>query len=213
MALSMLFVAEDWPIQWHKTNGRVDLLSKSPLVRRRLQGGPYEAKWTETAYDGAEDSDVLEVPMHLHVEHDEYVQILEGRMTATINGKATILDPSKGRITIPRSDTHGFKVFKGEQMTAKEWSSPAGKYKELGGFFRDMLGGESLPGFWGSLRAFLSHDAYPSLCFKMLDRLMSENVFPLSTCWGAYRAISLLLCLVESQSCSVLGSSVGQEQK
>jgi mannose-6-phosphate isomerase-like protein (cupin superfamily) len=95
------------------------------------KSGSYEAKWSETTYDGAEGSDVLEVPVHWHAEHDEYVQVLEGRLTATINGKATILDSSKGLTTIPRYHTHGFKAFKGERVTAKEYTYPAGKYKEL----------------------------------------------------------------------------------
>jgi hypothetical protein len=55
-----------------------------------------------------------------------------------------------------------------------------------------MLEGGKLPGFWGIVRAFHSHDTYPSLGFKLLDRLVSKDTFPLLAYRGAHRsAVSL----------------------
>jgi hypothetical protein len=51
-----------------------------------------------------------------------------------------------------------------------------------------MLEGGRLPGFWGIVRAFHSHDTYPSLGFKLLDRLVSDDTFPLLPYWSAHRS-------------------------
>jgi hypothetical protein len=56
-------------------------------------------------------------------------------------------------------------------------------------FLRDMLEGGKLPGFWGIVRAFHSHDTYPSLGFKLLDRMVSANIFPLLAYWVAHRSV------------------------
>jgi mannose-6-phosphate isomerase-like protein (cupin superfamily) len=56
--------------------------------------------------------------------------ILEGRMKATIDGKLSVLEPSDGLIIISRYQVHGFQAFKGERMILKEYTYPAGDYKE-----------------------------------------------------------------------------------
>ncbi|MCJ1401130.1 hypothetical protein MMC11_004342 [Xylographa trunciseda] len=136
-----------------------------------------EHNWVEVTYDGKEDSVVLAVPGHWHKEHDEIVEVLEGRMIFYLDGKELVTSAGDPPILIRRGHIHGFTVIKGERVRATERTVPAGTFKAL--FFQDMFqDGKGLPGFLLAMRASYDGDMYTSLPggFKTLDYLFTAVV-------------------------------------
>ena len=133
--------------------------------------------WTEASYDGKADSDLLEVGAHWHKYHDEYMQVLEGRMSFTLEGKTTVLSAGDPALKLPRGHVHSAICFKGERTTVKERTDPAGDFKQL--FFRDLLQ-SGKPGFWIAMRAFYDGDTYVSLPgnVKIVDQVVSAASIP-----------------------------------
>ncbi len=133
--------------------------------------------WNEATYDGKPDSDLLEAPGHWHKYHDEYMQVLEGRISFTLEGKTCVLSAGDPALKLPRGLVHSFKCFKGERATLKVCTDPAGDFKEL--FFRDFFQ-IGKPGFWIAMRAFYDGDTYISLPgnIKIVDQVVGAVSFP-----------------------------------
>ncbi|KAF2166401.1 hypothetical protein M409DRAFT_23040 [Zasmidium cellare ATCC 36951] len=58
--------------------------------------------WTEVTYDGAPTSWVPSIPPHWHKHHDEWMQVLSGRVDFTLSGTTTTLTPTSPPLHIPR---------------------------------------------------------------------------------------------------------------
>jgi len=126
--------------------------------------------WSETSYDGEEDSDVLSVPPHWHQYHDEVMEVLSGRLKFYVDGKEIIVSEGDPPLTIRRGSVHGFTVIKGESTTFKEKTNPTGEFKSL--LFHDIFQ-DGNPSFALVMRAFYDGDTYISLPgnIKLLDRI------------------------------------------
>ena len=119
-----------------------------------------EHRWTEVIYDALPDSWVPSVPAHWHKNHDEYVQVLTGRMELIVNGKSTIVKAGDPPIFIERLHVHASNFFKGEATTVKESTNPAGDFKAV--FFENLLDDGTL-NMVSMLRACYDGDTYLSL--------------------------------------------------
>jgi len=130
-----------------------------------------EHNWVEFTYDGKDDSEFIVVPNHWHREHDEIMEVLEGRMIFYLDGKELVNSAGDPPILIPRGHVHGFTTIKGVAVRATERTVPAGDFKAR--FFQDMLQSGSMPGFFLAMRVAYDWDMYPSLPggFKTLDNL------------------------------------------
>ena len=128
--------------------------------------------WSETSYDGLPDSYVPEIPPHWHKLHDEHMEVVQGRVEFTADGKTVIAKAGDEVLTIPRMHTHSFKFFKGKATTLKEYTTPAGDFKES--FFEDLLDEGSMT-LSSALRAGYYGDTYFALPggFKMLDQAVT----------------------------------------
>lgn len=131
--------------------------------------------WSETYYDGAEGSFVPSVPPHWHKYHDEHMQVIKGRVELNHSGKTIVAKPGDDVYVIPRMDTHGFKFFKGEPTILKEFTNPAGNFKEA--FFEDLLDDGSLNAI-SAIRAGYYGDTYVALPghFMWLEQALSLGV-------------------------------------
>lgn len=147
-------------------------LGKGSVMRTFIDHSkPDEPSWVEVTHDGKEDSDVMTVPNHWHRDHDEIVEVLEGRMIFYLDGKEYVKSAGDPPLLIPRGHVHGFTTIKGEFVRATERTKTAGDFKAR--FFQDLLQGGSLPGFLMTMRVSYDGDMYPSLPggFKSLDWL------------------------------------------
>jgi len=135
-----------------------------------------EHNWVEAIYDGKEDSDVLTIPSHWHKDHDEIMEVLEGRMIFYLDGKELLTSAGDPPIHIRRRHIHGFTAIKGERVRFTERTKPAGTFKAY--FFQDMFQSSSMPGFLLAMRVFYDWDTYISLPggFKALDYLFMSVV-------------------------------------
>uniref|UniRef100_A0A4E9DU38 Cupin type-2 domain-containing protein n=1 Tax=Gibberella zeae TaxID=5518 RepID=A0A4E9DU38_GIBZA len=122
-------------------------------------------------YDGTLGGEPFFVPPHWHKYHDEHITVLEGRMTITLDGKATVATPETGTMFIPRWSVHSFRGFPGEKTVFEERNQPSGEYKAL--FFNDVFQCGKPPNLWLALRAAFDGDLYASLPFgsKVIDQL------------------------------------------
>ncbi|KAL4882810.1 hypothetical protein BJY04DRAFT_35223 [Aspergillus karnatakaensis] len=123
---------------------------------------PSRQYYTETTYDGAADSQLLEIPLHWHKHHDEYMQIISGSAHLTLDNHTTLLQAgSHDPIFIPRRHRHGLKCLPGVPMVMREWTTPNGMFKEW--FFRDTFKFGNPPPVLHALRAFWDGDTYLAL--------------------------------------------------
>ncbi|KAG4422020.1 hypothetical protein IFR04_004879 [Cadophora malorum] len=125
--------------------------------------------WSEVLYEGKDGDDLLEVPAHWHRDHDEVMEILEGSMSFTIDGKKRIVSAGDPPILIKRGQVHSITAIKGVRTRATERTIPSGTFKAL--FFQDLLQYDTMPGFFMTMRVFYDGDCYAALPggFKMLD--------------------------------------------
>jgi len=133
--------------------------------------GHLDRQWTETTYDGKEGSAKLEVPGHWHKYHDEYMEILSGRMNFYLEGSGSVIvSAGDARLKIPRWHVHSFAAFPGEACVLKELTDPSGDFKAE--FFRDITQSGQMT-VLGALRSFYNGDAYVSLPgnFKIIDQV------------------------------------------
>jgi mannose-6-phosphate isomerase-like protein (cupin superfamily) len=63
--------------------------------------------------------------------HDEHITVVEGRITATLDGKDMIVKAGDPPLIIPRLHLHGFHGFPGESCVFEERNLPPGDYKVL----------------------------------------------------------------------------------
>lgn len=131
-----------------------------------------EHHWSQTTYDGQPGSWVIEIGDHWHKHHDEYMKVLEGRITFRLDGKEVVLTPADPPFHIARLRVHGFKFFEGERTTLKESTDPAGEFKE--DFFNDIFE-DGMPNFFTAMRAFYDGDTYVALpgAIKFLDQAVT----------------------------------------
>ncbi|KAH7403694.1 hypothetical protein BKA64DRAFT_669692 [Cadophora sp. MPI-SDFR-AT-0126] len=124
--------------------------------------------WVETSYDGKDDSEVLTIPNHWHRDHDEIMEVLEGKMIFYLDGKKIVAEAGDPLIIIPRGHIHGFTVIKGQPVRFTERTKPSGTFKAH--FFQDLFQ-QGSPGFLMAMRAFYDGDTFVSLPgrFKVLD--------------------------------------------
>ncbi|PKX91394.1 cupin domain-containing protein [Aspergillus novofumigatus IBT 16806] len=72
------------------------------------------------------------IPVHWHKHHDEYITVVEGRITATLDGKDMIVKAGDPPLIIPRlHHLHGFHGFPGESCVFEERNLPPGDWKVL----------------------------------------------------------------------------------
>ncbi|TVY31848.1 hypothetical protein LSUB1_G008296 [Lachnellula subtilissima] len=146
------------------------LTYRAEIPKSKLEDSP-EHNWVETTYDGKEGSDVLAVPNHWHRDHDEIMEVLEGKMIFYLDGKEHPTSAGDPPITIPRGHIHGFTIIKGTYVRFIERTVPTGTFKAL--FFQDIFQRPGMPSFLMVMRAFYDGDAFPSLPggFKWFDYL------------------------------------------
>jgi hypothetical protein len=103
---------------------------------------------------------VPEVGNHWHKYHDEWMEVVSGRVSFYHNGKWKTVTPESGAQFLPRRTTHGFKFFKGEATVARERTEPTGDFKHH--FFEDLLAAGGIS-FGRAMRAFRDGDTYVAL--------------------------------------------------
>lgn len=116
--------------------------------------------WTEVSYDGHASSEVPDVFKHWHKHHDEWVEVLSGRVSIFRNGTWTTMTPQTGKLLVPRRTVHAFNFFKGEKAVARESTQPSGDFKHF--FFRDMFAGGQVS-FLRAIRACYDGDTCVAL--------------------------------------------------
>ncbi|TVY53524.1 hypothetical protein LCER1_G006698 [Lachnellula cervina] len=128
-----------------------------------------EHNWVETTYDGKEGSDVLAVPNHWHRDHDEIMEVLEGKIVFYLDGEEHLTSAGDPSIIIPRGHIHGFTAIKGTYVRFTERTVPTGTFKAL--FFQDLFQRPEIPSFLMVMRVSYDWDVFPSLPggFKWLD--------------------------------------------
>ncbi|KAK5136022.1 hypothetical protein LTR08_004276 [Meristemomyces frigidus] len=131
--------------------------------------------WAETSYDGKLDSWIPDIPRHWHKHHDEYMQVLSGRIAFTLDSESVILTPEMGVLHIPRLHVHGFKFFAGEAAAFTEKTDPPGDFKQE--FFEDIFEAGQ-PTFATSMRAFYDGDTYLECPggFSMVDVVVTTVI-------------------------------------
>ena len=70
------------------------------------------------------------VPPHLHVDQDEYIFVLEGRIDLILAGENRSAGPGD-LVRMPRGIPHAFFNNSGEPVAALFWAAPAGRLAEL----------------------------------------------------------------------------------
>lgn len=63
--------------------------------------------------------------------HDEYLEVTEGKIEITAAGKTKIVTSGDGPFYVPRLTVHGFKCLPGVRSTLREKTVPSGDFKEL----------------------------------------------------------------------------------
>lgn len=131
--------------------------------------------WAETSYDGQPDSWVPEIGRHWHKYHDEYMQVLSGRLAFTLDSESIVLTPESGVLHIPKLHVHGFKFFAGEAASFTEKTDPPGNFKE--DFFGDLFEEGQLT-FASTMRASYDGDTYVETPggFKVVDQVVMSVV-------------------------------------
>ncbi|KAI0438288.1 hypothetical protein F4803DRAFT_535620 [Xylaria telfairii] len=122
----------------------------------------------ETSCTGEE---TINVPPHWHKRHAEQFTVIEGRIRATLNGEAHIVNAGDPPLLIARRVVHSIQTFKGEKVVVQERVIPGGKYKFL--FFNDFVNTGASPGFWRNMRVFYDGDGFIPLplYFQFFDEL------------------------------------------
>ncbi|KAG4428104.1 hypothetical protein IFR05_016416, partial [Cadophora sp. M221] len=84
------------------------------------------------------------------------MEVLEGRILITINGKEKSVLGGDAPVLIKRGEVHSiaFRI----RTRATERTIPSGTFKAL--FFQDLLQNKSLPGFFLTMRVFSDGDCY-----------------------------------------------------
>jgi mannose-6-phosphate isomerase-like protein (cupin superfamily) len=139
-------------------------------------------RWTEVYYDGKPDSWVPEIGGHWHKHHDEYMNVLSGRVAFTLDGKTVILKPGDAPLHISAWHVHSFKFFKGEPSVLVERTDPVGDFKM--DFFEDLLDTGEID-MVRAFRAFYNGDTYVALPFgvKLLDQAFTLALGAVITWW------------------------------
>jgi mannose-6-phosphate isomerase-like protein (cupin superfamily) len=70
------------------------------------------------------------VPPHLHVDQDEYIFVLEGRIDLVLAGENRSAGPGD-LVRMPRGITHAFFNNAGRVSRALFWAAPTGKLPDL----------------------------------------------------------------------------------
>lgn len=121
---------------------------------------------------------------HWHKYHDEYMEVLEGCIEFTLEGKVTMLRPGDAPLRIPRMQVHSFKFLKGVPTVFTEKTDPAGDFKER--FFAILLDTpDGQPTFVSALRSFYDGDTYAALPggFKLLDQAVTLTLGAMVRFW------------------------------
>lgn len=172
--------------------------------------------WSETTYDGQPGSFCPNIPNHWHKYHDEYMEVLEGTVTFTIDGKKTTVHAGSGEVLfVPRMAVHGFTFVKGVKTVLKEYTNPVGDFKEAyvygslpqevraakspltcrERFFRDVMqtATDHGPKILMAIRAFREGDTYVALPggFKAVDQAVSAA----QSLGGSARGNAFVKCL------------------
>lgn len=92
--------------------------------------GSIDKYWTESEYTGEPGTEPMVVPRHWHKYHDEYWEVLEGRVKVYTGGEEFVMTVGDPQRTTPRRTVHGLTAFKGERMVLKESTTPNGPFKE-----------------------------------------------------------------------------------
>ncbi|KAI9709551.1 MAG: hypothetical protein M1820_003311 [Bogoriella megaspora] len=119
--------------------------------------------------------EALEIPPHWHMNHQEYLSVVEGRIEITLNGKITIVKAGDPAVLVPRRAVHSVKGFLGEKLVFREKADPTGLYKAL--FFNDVFSNGGFGGVLHTLRAFYDGDAYLALPFgsQLIDQAVGAK--------------------------------------
>lgn len=140
--------------------------------------------WAEVTYDGAPNSWVPEIGSHWHKNHDEYMEVLQGRIDFTLDGQTTTLTPGDPPLHIPKLHVHSFKFIKGVPTTFTEKTMPVGDFKEK--FFGELLSSEDgTPNLWTVMRSFYEGDTFLALPggWKGLDENVTWAMGRLARWW------------------------------
>ena len=132
-------------------------------------------RWTETSFDGEPGHSPPIVPPHWHKHHDEYMEVVHGRVEFTLDGKSSIYMPENYTLFIPRLHVHSVRFLEGEAAMFTEKTDPPGDFKK--DFFEDLLddGYLSMLTAW---RAFYNGDTYLALPggLKILDQAVTLSL-------------------------------------
>ena len=103
------------------------------------------------------------------------MQVIKGRVKLSHKGKTIIAKAGDDKYVIPRMDAHGFKFFKGEATILKEFTDPAGDFKEK--FFEDLLDDGNINTI-AAIRAGYYGDTYFALpgSFKLFEQAVTLGV-------------------------------------
>jgi hypothetical protein len=123
--------------------------------------------------------------------HDEVMEVKEGRMKFTVNGVEHILTPESGRLLIPRRHVHSGNSFPGEPAIVIEKTVPNGELKAL--FFADLFQEGTPPGFLLAMRSYYEGDGYVPLPGNMrwLDELFVNVLGFIATFFAPKKPSSL----------------------
>ena len=64
------------------------------------------------------------VPPHWHARHTEYINVVEGTLKVTIDGKTTERTATSGPAKIPPGAVHALESVPGEACVVEEWVDP-----------------------------------------------------------------------------------------
>ncbi len=70
------------------------------------------------------------VPPHTHVDQDEYIFVIDGRIDLLLGGEKTAASPGD-LVRMPRGIPHAFFNNSGKLATALFWAAPAGRLMQL----------------------------------------------------------------------------------
>jgi hypothetical protein len=123
--------------------------------------------------------------------HDEVLEVKEGRMKFTVNGVEHILTPESGRLLIPRRHVHSGNSFPGEPAVVIEKTVPNGELKAL--FFTDLFQEGTPPGFLLAMRSYYEGDGYVPLPgnIRWLDELFINVLGFIATFFAPKKPASL----------------------
>ena len=89
-----------------------------------------EHRYTLAVYEGKPDSVDFEVQAHWHKHHEEYFSVIEGHVTAMLDGVKIELEPGMEELIINRGVVHSFKGPRGQRAVIRERTSPEGAFKQ-----------------------------------------------------------------------------------